>query len=141
VMLGDVVFGHEQQQVAIKAINALVAAAGKPKWDWKAPAVNEDLVTFVKAQAEAPLSEAYRITVKQERYAKVGEIKAAVTAAVPQVDGAAKWGAQDIGTQIHNLESSIVRERILNGEPRIDGRDFKTVRPIVVKAGLLPRTH
>jgi polyribonucleotide nucleotidyltransferase len=60
---------------------------------------------------------------------------------VPQVDGAAKWSAQDIGTQIHNLESSIVRERILNGEPRIDGRDFRTVRPIYVKAGVLPRTH
>ncbi len=141
VMLGAVVFGHEQQQVAIKAINQLVADAGKPRWDWKAPPANEELVSFVKSQAHASLSEAYRITVKQERYARVGEIKAAVAAAVPQVDGVAKWGAQDIGTQIHNLESSIVRERILNGEPRIDGRDFKTVRPIIVKAGVLPRTH
>jgi polyribonucleotide nucleotidyltransferase len=141
VMLGAVVFGHEAQQVAIKAINELVAAAGKPKWDWKPAPVNAELVSFVTAQAEAPLSEAYRITVKQDRYAKVGEIKAAVAAAVPQVDGVAKWGAQDIGTQVHNLESKIVRERILNGEPRIDGRDFKTVRPIIVKAGVLPRTH
>jgi polyribonucleotide nucleotidyltransferase len=141
VMLGAVVFGHEQQQVAIKAINELVAAAGKPRWDWKAPPVNAELVSFVKAQAEGPLSEAYRITVKQDRYAKVNEIKAAVAAANPVVDGVAKWGAQDIGTQLHNLESSIVRERILNGEPRIDGRDFKTVRPINIKAGVLPRTH
>jgi polyribonucleotide nucleotidyltransferase len=141
VMLGAVVFGHEQQQVAIKAINQLVADAGKPRWDWKAPPANEELVAFVKAQAHGPLSEAYRITVKQDRYAKVGEIKAAVAAAAPQVDGVAKWSAQDIGTQIHNLESSIVRERILAGEPRIDGRDFKTVRPIIVKAGVLPRTH
>ena len=141
VMLGAVVFGHEQQQVAIKAINELVAQAGKPRWDWKAAPVDAELVAFVKGQVEGPLSEAYRITVKQDRYAKVNEIKAAVAAAVPQVNGAPKWSAQDIGTQVHNLESSIVRERILNGEPRIDGRDFKTVRPINIKVGSLPRTH
>jgi polyribonucleotide nucleotidyltransferase len=141
VMLGAVVFGHEQQQVAIKAINELVAQAGKPRWDWKPAPVDAELVSFVKGQVEGPLSEAYRITVKQDRYAKVGEIKAALTAAVPQVDGKPKWSAQDIGTQVHNLESSIVRNRILNGEPRIDGRDFKTVRPINIKVGSLPRTH
>jgi polyribonucleotide nucleotidyltransferase len=141
VMLGAVVFGHEQLQVAIKAINALVAQAGKPKWDWKAPPVDADLVSFVKAQAESQLSEAYRITVKQDRYAKVGEIKAAVSAAVPVVEGGPKWGAQDLANQLFNLESRIVRERILNGEPRIDGRDFGTVRPITVKVGTLPRTH
>jgi polyribonucleotide nucleotidyltransferase len=141
VMLGAVVFGHEQQQVAIKAINALIAEAGKPRWDWKPTPPDAELVAFVKAQAEGPLSEAYRITVKQDRYAKVGEIKTAVAAAVPQVDGVPKWNAQDIGTQLFNLESKIVRERILNGEPRIDGRDFKTVRPINVKVGTLPRTH
>jgi polyribonucleotide nucleotidyltransferase len=141
VMLGAVVFGHEQQQVAIKAINELVAQAGKPRWDWKPAPVDAELVAFVKGQVEGPLSEAYRITVKQDRYAKVGEIKAALTAAVPQVDGKPRWSAQDIGTQVHNLESSIVRNRILNGEPRIDGRDFKTVRPINIKVGSLPRTH
>jgi polyribonucleotide nucleotidyltransferase len=141
IMLGAVVFGHEQQQVAIKAINELVAQAGKPRWDWKPTPVDAELVEFVKTLAAGPLSEAYRITVKQDRYAKVGEIKAAVSAAVPQVDGKPKWGAQDIGTQVHNLESSIVRDRILNGEPRIDGRDFKTVRPINIKVGSLPRTH
>jgi len=141
VMLGAVVFGHEQQQVAIKAINELVKQAGKPRWDWKPAPVDAELVAFVKGQVEGPLSEAYRITVKQDRYAKVGEIKAALTAAVPQVDGKPKWSAQDIGTQVHNLESSIVRDRILNGEPRIDGRDFKTVRPINIKVGSLPRTH
>jgi len=141
VMLGAVVFGHEQQQVAIKAINALVLEAGKPRWDWKATPADAGLVAFVKQQAEGALSEAYRITVKQDRYAKVGAIKEAVAAAVPQVDGAPKWGAQDIATQLFNLESRIVRERILNGEPRIDGRDFKTVRPITVKVGTLPRTH
>jgi polyribonucleotide nucleotidyltransferase len=141
VMLGAVVFGHEQQQVAINAINALVKEAGKPRWDWKPTPVDAELVAFVRQQAEGPLSEAYRITEKQSRYAKVGEIKAAVGAAVPVVDGQPKWSAQDVGTQLFNLESRIVRERILAGEPRIDGRDFRTVRPITVKVGSLPRTH
>ncbi len=141
VMLGSVVFGHEQMQVAIDAINKLVAEAGKPKWDWKPAPTDAELVAFVKQQAEGPLSEAYRITAKQERYAKVGEIKAAVAAAVPVVDGVPKWSAQDVGTQLFNLESRIVRERILNGEPRIDGRDSQTVRPISIKVGSLPRTH
>jgi polyribonucleotide nucleotidyltransferase len=141
VMLGAVVFGHEQQQVVIKAINALVAEAGKPRWEWELTPPDAELIAFVKAQAEGPLSEAYRITEKQDRYAKVGEIKEAVAAAVPEVDGAPKWSTTDVGAEIHNLESRIVRERILNGEPRIDGRDFKTVRPITIKTGTLPRAH
>ena len=97
--------------------------------------------SLVTPGADAHLSEAYRITEKQQRYTKVGEIKTAVLAAVPQVDGKPKWTAEQVGTQLHNLESRIVRQRILNGEPRIDGRDFKTVRPITVKVGVLPRTH
>jgi polyribonucleotide nucleotidyltransferase len=141
VMLGAVVFGHEQMQVAIKAINELVKQAGKPRWDWKAPVTDAELQSFVAQNCESKLSEAYRITEKQQRYGVVGEIKAAVAAAVPQVGGAARWSGQDIGTQIHHIESRIVRQRILNGEPRIDGRDFKTVRPIYIKVGTLPRTH
>ncbi len=141
VMLGAVVFGHQQMQVAINAINELVKQAGKARWDWQAAQADADLVAFVKQQAEGALSEAYRITEKQQRYTRVGEIKAAVAAAAPAVDGVAKWSAQDIGTQLFNLESRIVRERILNGEPRIDGRDAVTVRPITIKAGPLPRTH
>jgi polyribonucleotide nucleotidyltransferase len=141
VMLGAVVFGHEQMQVAINAINELVKAAGKPRWDWKPAETNTELVSFAAAQTEAALAEAYRITEKQQRYTKVGEIKAAAVAAIPVVDGAPKWSAQDLSNQIHALESKIVRERILNGEPRIDGRDYKTVRPITVKVGTLPRTH
>ncbi|MEY2853844.1 MAG: hypothetical protein RL030_976, partial [Pseudomonadota bacterium] len=141
VMLGAVVFGHEQMQVAIKAINELVKQAGKARWDWKAPVVDADLVAFVAQQADGPLSEAYRITEKQQRYTRVGEIKAALTAAIPQADGVPKWKADAIGVQLFNIESRIVRQRILNGEPRIDGRDFKTVRPISIKVGNLPRTH
>ncbi|MEO8315991.1 MAG: polyribonucleotide nucleotidyltransferase, partial [Pseudomonadota bacterium] len=141
IMLGAVVFGHQQMQVAIGAIVELVKQAGKPKWDWKPAETDAELVSFVAGHAEAKLSEAYRITEKQQRYAKVGEIKAAVTAALPMVGDAPKWNAQAVATQFFNIESKIVRERILNGEPRIDGRDYKTVRPITVKVGTLPRTH
>ncbi|MFM1887523.1 MAG: hypothetical protein RL026_2680 [Pseudomonadota bacterium] len=141
VMLGAVVYGHEQMQVAIQAIDGLVSQAGKPRWDWKAPVQDAELLAFVKVQAEAALSEAYRITVKQDRYARVGAIKTATLAAVPQVDGVARWTNEQVGTQLFNLESRIVRERILAGEPRIDGRDYRTVRPINIQVGLLPRTH
>jgi polyribonucleotide nucleotidyltransferase len=141
VMLGAVVFGHTQMQVAIGAINELVRQAGKPRWEWAPPAQDADLVALVTSLAKDKLAEAYRITEKQQRYTRIGEIKAEVTAAVPLVDEKPKWNAEAVGTQIHNLESHIVRERILAGEPRIDGRDFKTVRPITIKVGVLPRTH
>ena len=141
VMLGAVVFGHQQMQVAVSAINALVAAAGKPRWDWKAPEGNAELASFVTAHAADKLAEAYRIIEKQQRYERVGEVKAAVAAAVP-VDGERpRWNAEQIGNELFKLESKIVRDRILAGEPRIDGRDYKTVRPISVKVGVLPRTH
>jgi polyribonucleotide nucleotidyltransferase len=141
VMLGAVVFGHAQMQVAITAIKQLVKDAGKARWDWKPAQADADLVSFVTQHADAKLADAYRITEKQQRYARVGEIKAAVTAAIPQVGGIAKWNAEQINSQMFALESRIVRERILNGEPRIDGRDYKTVRPITIKVGPLPRTH
>ncbi|MEO8309203.1 MAG: polyribonucleotide nucleotidyltransferase [Pseudomonadota bacterium] len=141
IMLGAVVFGHAQLQVAIRAISELVKQVGKPRWEWTAPVVDADLVSLVTSGADARLSEAYRITEKQQRYAKVGEIKTAVLATVPQVDGKPKWTNEQVGTQLHDLESRIVRQRILNGEPRIDGRDFNTVRPITIKVGPLPRTH
>ena len=140
VMLGAVVFGHEQMQVAIKTINEMVAAVGKPKWDWQPSAVNAELDAAVAAAAQQQLSDAYRITVKQERYAKVGEIKAAVT---EQLAGgeSPKFTAEAVDNALFKLESNIVRQRILSGEPRIDGRDAVTVRPITVKVGVLPRTH
>ena len=141
VMLGAVVFGHEQMQVAIAAINELVKRAGKALWDWKPAEEDADLVALVASRAKDKLAEAYRITEKQERYTRVGEIKAEVAAAVPLVDDKPKWNAEAVGSQIHKLESSIVRDRILAGEPRIDGRDYKTVRPITIKVGVLPRTH
>ena len=140
VMLGSVVFGHEQMQVAINAINELVKECGKPRWDWKPSAATAELEAAVSAAAHDTLSEAYRITEKQARYTRVGEIKKAVT---EQLAGgeAPKYTADQVDDQLFRLESKIVRERILNGEPRIDGRDSTTVRPITVKVGVLPRTH
>jgi polyribonucleotide nucleotidyltransferase len=140
VMLGSVVFGHEQMQVAINAINELVKECGKPRWDWKPSAATAELEAAVSAAAHDTLSEAYRIIEKQARYTRVGEIKKAVT---EQLAGgeAPKYTAEQVDDQLFRLESKIVRERILNGEPRIDGRDSTTVRPITVKVGVLPRTH
>ncbi|MEP7314843.1 MAG: polyribonucleotide nucleotidyltransferase, partial [Pseudomonadota bacterium] len=121
VMLGAVVFGHKQMQVAIEAINALVKQAGKPRWDWKPAAEDAQLSTFVAQSAQSKLAEAYRITEKQQRYSRVAEIKTETTAALPTGDAVPKWTADQIGGQFFKLESNIVRERILNGEPRIDG--------------------
>ncbi len=140
VMLGAVVFGHQQMQVAIKAINELAAEGGKARWLWQPDAANVELDKAVSDAAHDRLSEAYRITEKQARYTKVGEIKAAVTEALT-AGGATKFTADQIGDSLYKLESRIVRQRILNGDPRIDGRDATTVRPITVKVGVLPRTH
>jgi polyribonucleotide nucleotidyltransferase len=157
VMLGAVMFGHEQMQVAIKAINELSAEAGKPKWTWVAPQPNTELKDAVSAIAEKSLVGAYALTEKQQRYAKIGEIKNAVILALtggdaqvgspPKLTAAssggttAKFTADQVGTEFFNLEYRLVRERILDGHPRIDGRDTKTVRPIQIRTGVLARTH
>jgi polyribonucleotide nucleotidyltransferase len=140
VMLGAVMFGHEQMQTAIKAINELTAAAGKPKWSWSAPQPNNELKSAVAAFAEKDLAEAYTLTEKQQRYAKIGEIKAAAIEALAKGEDA-KFSAEQIGGEFFNLEYRLVRERILAGLPRIDGRDTKTVRGINIRTGLLARTH
>ena len=140
VMLGAVVFGHEQMQAAINAINELVEVAGKPEWDWQAPARDEALWTAITGMAEAKLQEAYRITQKQVRSQRVNEIRNEVVAALT-ADAA---GAPDVNTiknYFFDMEARIVRGRILNGEPRIDGRDTRTVRPIYIRNSVLPRTH
>jgi len=140
VMLGSVVFGHEQMQVAIQAIKELVKEAGKPRWEWKPDAANAALDKAVADVATASLSEAYKIIEKQARYARVGEIKKSVIEKLSGGD-AAQFTADHVDGALYRLESNIVRERILNGDPRIDGRDSTTVRPITVKVGVLPRTH
>jgi polyribonucleotide nucleotidyltransferase len=140
VMLGAVVYGHEQMQVAIKAINELKAEAGKPAWEWQAPETDAGLQAAVAAQAEAALAEAYTITEKQARYARVGEIKKAAIEAITSGESPS-WTADQVAAALGDLEYQIVRRRVLNGEPRIDGRDHKTVRPIAIRTGVLPRTH
>jgi polyribonucleotide nucleotidyltransferase len=140
VMLGSVVFGHQQMQVAIQAINELVKEAGKPRWEWKPDAANAALDKAVGDVATASLSEAYKIIEKQARYARVGEIKKSVIAQLSGGD-APQFTADHVDGALYRLESKIVRERILNGDPRIDGRNSTTVRPITVKVGVLPRTH
>jgi polyribonucleotide nucleotidyltransferase len=140
VMLGAVVFGHEQMQVAIKAIKALAAEAGKPRWKWEAAADNADLNSAVSLHAQAALAQAYSITEKQQRHTRISEIKAQ-TLATLSAGEAPKFSAAQVDDALFKLESNIVRQRILNGEPRIDGRDTVTVRPITVKVGVLPRTH
>jgi polyribonucleotide nucleotidyltransferase len=139
-MLGAVMFGHEQMQVAIKAINELAAEAGKPKWNWTAPAGNAELKSAVSSFAEKDLAAAYAITEKQQRYAKIGEIKAATLAKLAGGENP-KFTADQVGTEFFNLEYRLVRERILEGQPRIDGRDTKTVRPINIRTGVMARTH
>jgi len=140
VMLGAVVFGHQQMQVAIRAIKELAAEAGKARWKWEAPADNAELNSAVSLHAQAALAQAYSITEKQQRHARISEIKAQ-TLATLSAGEAPKFSAGLVDDAIFKLESNIVRQRILNGEPRIDGRDTLTVRPITVKVGVLPRTH
>ncbi len=139
VMLGAVVFGHEQMQVVINAINEFVEEAGKPEWDWAPAAKNEELVAKLNALVEADLQEAYRITSKQKRTQRVNEISAKAVEVLTAGDNAPD--AATIGNLFFEIESRIVRGRILAGEPRIDGRDTRTVRPIAIRTGVLPRTH
>ncbi|HEY4212127.1 MAG TPA: polyribonucleotide nucleotidyltransferase [Steroidobacteraceae bacterium] len=140
VMLGSVVFGHQQMQAAIKVIKELAAEVGKPRWKWEAPVDAPELTSAVALHAQAALSQAYTITEKQQRYARVKEIKAQTTATLVSGDSP-KFNEDQVDGALFKLESNIVRQRILNGEPRIDGRDTKTVRPISIKVGVLPRTH
>jgi polyribonucleotide nucleotidyltransferase len=140
IMLGAVVFGHTEMQKAISAINELVEEAGKPEWDWQAPAKDEALVARLSALVAAKLEEAYNITVKQTRSQAVKEIRAeAIAALCTGEDGAPDENT--VGNLFFELEAGIVRGRILSGAPRIDGRDTRTVRPITMRSGVLPRTH
>ena len=140
VMLGAVTFGHEQMQIAIKTINELAAEAGKAKWTWAAPEANKELQSAVGAAAEASVSAAYTITEKMERYAKIKEIKSATVAALSGGE-TPKFTAEQVGAEFANLEYRLVREKVLAGQPRIDGRDNKTVRAINIRTGVLARTH
>jgi polyribonucleotide nucleotidyltransferase len=142
-MLGGVVFGHEQMQAAIQAIHELAEQAGKPAWDWQPPAKDEALIARVAALAEADMRQAFAIKQKQTRNTRLNEIRKAVLeklVAEAQEEGVAV-NVNVVKDTFFNLESKIVRSQILDGEPRIDGRDTRTVRPITVRVGVLPRTH
>mgnify|MGYP000845520983 CR=1 FL=1 len=139
VMLGAVVFGHEQGKVAIAAINELVRDAGKPEWDWKAPAKDEPFIAKLNALAEGPLRAAYQIRSKQSRTQACREAYANVLAAL-KAEGA-EFDAVKVEALLFDIEARIVRSQILAGEPRIDGRDTRTVRPIEIRNSVLPRTH
>ena len=140
VMLGAVVYGHEQLQTAITAINELVEVAGKPEWDWTPPAKNEALISRVTELAQPQLEEAFRISTKQARNSRLGEIAKATIESIV-TDAEESPSENDVKEILFSLEANIVRSRILNGEPRIDGRDTRTVRPITVRTGVLPRAH
>jgi len=140
VMLGAVVYGHQQQQAAIDLIHQLVEEGGRPMWDWQPPAKDEALIARVSAVAESELRDAYRIRSKQDRTQRIKEIGARVDAECVAAD-ASPDARRHAGNVLFDLEAKIVREQILAGEARIDGRDTRTVRPISIRTGVLPRTH
>ena len=140
VMLDAVIFGHEQMQIAIDNIRALVAEAGRPAWNWSAPVADPGIAAAVTKAVGDRFASAYRIRDKGERYAAIAQIKQETTAAI--ATGAADAPANGaVGEALGRLEKKIVRGQVLNGEPRIDGRDTRTVRPITIRTGVLPRTH
>jgi polyribonucleotide nucleotidyltransferase len=142
VMLDAVMFGHEQMQIAINAINDLVKDAGKPRWDWQGPAKNQAVTDAVRAAGEAAITEAYRIAEKQQRSQRLDAIRDELTAKLaPTAEAPQAWTNGELQDAIDALEKSSVRSRIIAGERRIDGRDTKSIRPIAVRVGVLPRTH
>jgi polyribonucleotide nucleotidyltransferase len=137
-MLGAVLFAHQEMQTVINAIKEMASEAGKPRWEWQAPEADAELVAAVEAAASGPLGEAYRITEKAARYERVGQVKDEVVAQLATEDGPAEDDIKDI---FKSLEKRIVRGRILAGEPRIDGRDNRTVRAIACEVDILPKAH
>lgn len=137
-MLGAVLYAHQEMQIVIKAVRELAAEAGKPSWDWQPAPLNEPLLAAVENQAGKDLGEAYRIIDKADRYARVSEIRAACVDALAAEQG---FSADEVKDYFKKLEKSLVRQRILSGEARIDGRDKHTVRPIACEVDILPKTH
>ncbi|KII79949.1 polyribonucleotide nucleotidyltransferase [Vibrio renipiscarius] len=138
-MLSAVVFGHDQQQVVINAINEFAAEVATPAWNWEAPAVNTELKALVADLAETRLADAYQITEKMARYEQVGAIKNDVVAALLAQDE--NLAEREIRGMLGSLEKKVVRSRIIAGHPRIDGREKDMVRALDVRTGVLPRTH
>ncbi|TAM43693.1 MAG: polyribonucleotide nucleotidyltransferase, partial [Gammaproteobacteria bacterium] len=140
VMLGAVMFGHEQMQAAIKAIRALCQQAGTKRWDWQPPAEDTTLKHALTTEFGPLIAEAYRIKEKVARQNRMGEIRDAAVGK-HAAEGAPEGTKEKVLKIVGDIEYRTVRDRILSGEPRIDGRDTRTVRPITVRTGVLPRTH
>ncbi|MEW6133091.1 MAG: polyribonucleotide nucleotidyltransferase [Pseudomonadota bacterium] len=140
IMLGAVVFGHQQMQAAIDAINELADEAGKDPWEWEPPAPNTELIGRIEALAKAELEQAYSIKQKQARVAAVDAIRDKVFSELITAD-MDTLAVNVVKDEFFKLEAKVVRGRILSGQPRIDGRDTRTVRPITIRTGVLPRTH
>lgn len=139
-MLGAVLFAHQEMQVIIGAIKELAAEAGKPAWNWSPEPTNDDLLGTVTSAVKADLGEAYRVVDKMERQARVSELRKGLVAQLADGDDA-QYDADEITGMFGKVEKNLVRNRVIDGEPRIDGRDLKTVRPIHVEVGVLPKTH
>ncbi len=139
IMLGGVVFGHEQGNIAINAIHELVRDAGKPAWDWQPPAKDEAFIAKIATLAESKLAAAYQIRSKQARTQACREAYASVIGTL--VEEGAAFDKVKVEALLFDIEARIVRSQILAGEPRIDGRDTRTVRPIEIRNGVLPRVH
>ena len=140
IMLDAVIFGHEQMQIAIENIRALAAEAGRPAWKWVAPVADPGVAAAVVKAVGDRFASAYRIRDKGERYAAIAQIKQEVSTAIATGATGAPTGGS-VGEALSRLEKKIVRGQVVNGEPRIDGRDTRTVRPITIRTGVLPRTH
>ncbi|BBB23730.1 polyribonucleotide nucleotidyltransferase [Isorropodon fossajaponicum endosymbiont JTNG4] len=140
IMLGAVMYAHEQYQVAITNIAEFVAQVGVQKWDWEAPVTNEVLLSDIKSQFGEQINEAYQIKKRLDRYVKVGEIKAAAIEALANENENGN-SIEEVGQYFKKVEKSTVRERILNNDPRIDGRDNETVRELKIETGILENTH
>ena len=145
IMLKAVQYGHQQMQIAINAINELAQEAGKPKWNWQAPIVNEDILNLVKTHGDMPLTEAYQLTNKAQRNTQAklarNRIAESVLNALNDQQHDLPHAESQISQCIAQLEKAIVRSKIISGQPRIDGRTPNDVRPIVCETGILPRTH
>ena len=140
IMLGAVMYGHEQMQTVIDAINEFAAEVGTQKWDWVAPQTNDALYEEIKGLAGEGIGDAYRLTDKMERYARVGEVKEGVMAQLAEKYGD-ELNTEEAKDFLGKVEKSTVRSRILAGEPRIDGREPDMVRALDIMTGVLPRTH
>ncbi len=139
IMLGAVLYAHQELQAVVQAINEFTAEAGKPKWEWSAPAINETLKAAIESEFGAAIAEGYRITDKMARYAKLSELRNECVAKLAPEDG--DVDADEVKALFAKVEKQTVRRAVINGEPRIDGRDNKTVRPIAVEVGVLPKVH